>query len=244
MKTVFIGADQDKAGMAALGIRIRWPEVQSLVAASAQEGLELVGDTSPDVIFLHTSFSDMSLQEAIQGFRRFTQTPLIILGSPEKEVELVMALEVGADDYIRVPFELTVLMARVAALLRRFQGSTQVESDKPIRSGPIFINPATYELFLDGRPVTLTSTEFRVLYTLVKNCGSVVPHDSLERTIWGEEHDSSGLIKKYIQGLRAKLMDPAEDSRFIASIHGVGYRFVGPTPEFISPEELVLVPAS
>ena len=155
-----------------------------------------------------------------------------------------MALEVGADDYVRVPFVLTEFMARVCALLRRVQGNTQVSTEKPIRSGPILINPATYELFLDGRPVRLTSTEFRVLYMLVKNCVSVVSHESLERTIWGEEHDSSGLIKKYVQRLRAKLMDPAEDSRFIASVHGVGYRFVGPTPEFLSFEEVATVPVA
>ena len=104
----------------------------------------------------------------------------------------------------------------------------------------MFINPATFELFLDDRLVPVTSTELKLLHMLMKSHGNVVTHQVLERTIWGEQVDSSGLVKKYIQRLRHKIGDTADDPTWIASVHGVGYRFIGPKPEFREPGEPVL----
>ena len=123
MRLVFIGSDSDAAGMAEIGVLASWPDARSSRAGTAREGLDLVGDTSPDVILLHTSISDMSLQEAIQGLRQFPHAPLLVLSETDDETEIVTALEWGADDYLRVPFDINVLMARVGAVLRRWQVS-------------------------------------------------------------------------------------------------------------------------
>jgi DNA-binding response OmpR family regulator len=95
----------------------------------------------------------------------------------------------------------------------------------------LLVNPATYEAFLGGERLTLTTTEFRLLYLLLKNWGIVVSRATLERTVWGEQVDSYGLVKKYVQRLRHKLGDDAREPFWIASVHGVGYRFIGPTPK-------------
>ena len=237
MKVVFIDADPQVAEMVGLSIRLRWPGVTPVVATTTSEGLEIVEQASPDVVLLQAGLPDMSLSKALQQLRGFSNVPLLVLGQQGSEAEVVTALEMGADDYVRLPCELTEMMARVWALLRRVAGKTYHEGERPVRSGELFINPATYEVFLGSQQVMLTSTEFRVLYLLVKNRGSVVSHQTLERTLWGEEADSSGLVKKYVQRLRQKLGDTAQNPSWIASVHGVSYRFMGPRPEFQESDE-------
>ena len=92
--------------------------------------------------------------------------------------------------------------------------------------------------------MVLTSTEFRLLHLLLKNRGIVVSHETLGRTLCGEEADSSGLVKKYVQRVRRKLVDTVEQPRLIVSIHGTGYRFVGPTPDSRETAGQVLVSAN
>ena len=121
MRFVFIGGDSAAAEMVELSVLASWPDAKYLIATSAREGLELVSGTSPDVILLHAGISDMSLQEAIQRLRQFPHTPLLVLSESDNEMEIVTALESGADDYLRIPFDINVLMARVEAILRHLQ---------------------------------------------------------------------------------------------------------------------------
>ena len=228
MKAVFIGADADVAELVGLSIRLRWPNATPRVATTASDGLQIVKQTSPDVVLLQVGLSDMSLSRLLQQLRDFCNAPLIVLSHQENEAEVVTALDMGADGYVRLPCELTEMMARIWALLRRVAGNTDYEGERsPVRSGELLIKPATHEVFLDNRRVMLTPTEFRFLYLLVKNRGSVVSHQTVERTLWGEEAVGSVLAKKYVQRVREKLGDTAQNPSWIASVHGVGYRFVG-----------------
>jgi two-component system KDP operon response regulator KdpE len=232
MKVVFVGADRRTFDMATLSIRLRWPDVMPLVATTAEQGLQLVEELSPELVILHPDFSDKSLSEAIRELRCFSNVPLLVLSQEGDEMEVVTALEQGADDYVRLPVDLTEMMARIWALLRRAGVGVSHQRQSCLVSGPLLINPATYEVFLAGARIELTSTEFRLLYLMVKNSGTVVSRPNLERVLWREteDRDSSGLMKKYIQRLRQKLGDDAREPRWIVSIHGVGYRFIGPAP--------------
>ena len=230
MKVVYIGVDVRTSEVATLAVRLRWPDATPLIATSAGEGMELIERELPDVVLLHPDFSDLTLGNAIQEIRRFSNVPMLVLGQEGDEMEVVTSLELGADDYVRLPCDLTEIMVRIWALLRRMGTRPAAESDSPIRSGKLFINPATYEVFLEEQRKTLTSTEFRLLHLLVKNRGTVVAHQTLERALWGEHVDSSRLVKKYVQRLRRKLGDNAREPSWIASVHGVGYRFIGPAP--------------
>ena len=242
MNVVFIGADPQTADMARLSLRLRWPDAAPLVATTASDGLEWVERETPDVVLLHPSFSDMSLEEAIQELRQFSNVPLMVLGHQGGETQIATALQLGADDYLRLPCDMTEMMARVWALLRRAGAMVRQEEERPLRSGDLLVNPTTYEVFLGDRRVVLTSTEFRLLHLLMKNRGIVVTHQNLGRTLWGDQADSSGLVKKYVQRVRQKLGDTAREPSWIVSIHGMGYRFVGPSensqdhrePELIS----------
>lgn len=232
MKVTFISVDSRCVQMAAQSVRLRWPDMALTVATTATEGLELVEQESPDVVLMNADFTDISLSQAIQELRRFSDVPLIVMGHRGDVVEVVTALELGADDYVRLPCNLTEMMSRIWALLRRAGNSRpDQEGEAPMRSGALLINPATYEVFLEGRRVSLTSTEFRLLHLLVKNQGVVLSHQALERGLWGRHWvESVGLGKKYIQRLRRKLEDDAHEPRWIVSVRGVGYRFIGPKP--------------
>ena len=117
MKVVFIGADPQVAEMVGLSIRLRWPGVTPLVATTTSEGLEIVEQASPDVVLLQVGLPDMSLSKALQQLRGFSNVPLLVLGQQGSEAELVTALEMGADDYVRLPFDMSEMMARVGSLL-------------------------------------------------------------------------------------------------------------------------------
>jgi DNA-binding response OmpR family regulator len=231
MKGVFIGASARTAEIAALSVRLRWPDAAFLIAATATQGLELVEQEWPNILLLHPDFSDMAYSRAIRDLRGFSNVPLLVLAHQGDEMEAVSSLELGADDYVRLPCDLTELTARVWALLRRSGATVAHEAESPLLSGRLLVNPATYEAFLGPERLALTTTEFRLLHLLVKNWGMVVGRQTLERTLWGEQTDSYGLVKRYIQRLRSKLKDDAREPYWIASVHGVGYRFIGPTPK-------------
>lgn len=234
MKVVFIGTNPRTADVAALSVRLRWPDSTLFQADTAAKGLELVEREWPDLVLVHPDFSDMTHTRAIQDLRGFSNVPLIVLGYLGDEMEAISSLELGADDYVRLPCDITELTTRLWALLRRAgAGSSSYESESPLVSGRLLVNPATYEAFLGGQRLALTTTEFRLLYLMVKNWGMVVNRATLERTLWGDQVDSYGLVKKYVQRLRHKLGDDAREPYWIASVHGVGYRFIGPTPKTI-----------
>ena len=238
MKILLIGTDPGTSEMALLSLRLRWPEAQALVATWGAEGVDLVERELPDLVILQSNMPDKSVFETIEDIRRFSEVPLIVLGKENEEAEAIKALELGADDHMRSPYGFVEMVARVVALMRRLQGGESLRNpESPIFSGPLIINPATYEVSLDGQRLTITPTEFKLLFLLGKNRGMVVHHSFLERALWGDRVDSASLVKKYIQSMRKKLSDDAKNPHWIANVHGTGYRFVGPGEKHLEEEE-------
>lgn len=235
MRVLFIGKDNAVAERLSLSIRLRWPTFDFQVAGSANEGLDLAGQDTLDLVVVLPDFHDMSLSRLILELRNFPNVPLLVLSRDGDTTEAITALELGADDYVRLPCDTIEMMVRIWALMRRSGLTSYPQGGKPVRSGDLLVNPTTYEVSLGEQPLHLTSTEFRLLHLLVKNRGMVLSHQNLERVLWDAEVDSKDLLKKYVQRLRRKLGDDASNPRWIASIKGVGYRFVGPTPHFIGP---------
>ena len=235
MQVVFIGADARIAVMSAQSCGMAWPASTLSVTTTATDGLKLVEQVAPDLVLLHPDFSDMSLSAAITGLRRFSNIPVLVLGQSGDEMELVTALELGADEYVRLPCPMAELIARLQALLRRTGIGMPPKSEGLFFSGPLLINPATYEVFLNGQPLALTFTEFQLLHLLARNRGRAVSRQHLEQAIWGEAINGSGLLNTYIRRLRQKLGDPAREPSWIASVQGIGYRFIGHASEGAAP---------
>lgn len=240
MKAVYVGNEGEIAEVVNLALHLRWPNTTPVIATTAGEGLELVERERPDVVLLRPDFDDLTLGEAIQDIRRFTNVALLVLGQDEDDMEAVTSLSMGADAYVRLPCDVTEIMMRVQVLMRRIGSQVRPESEGPVRCGELCINPATYEVFLGERQVTLTAREVRLLHLLIKNRGTVVSLDTLEHALWGDQEDDGRLVKKYVQRLRRKLGDDSRDPQWVAGITGVGYRFIGPPPEVPQPEETPL----
>ena len=216
MKVVIIGVNPRTVDIAKVSVRLRWPDASVELSSTARKGLDLVEQEWPNMVIVHPDFKDSTLSTLIQELRGFSNVPLLVLGS---------------DDYVRLPCDFTELTTRLWALVRRAGTTATYEMESPLTSGHLMVNPATYEAFLSGSRLTLTTTEFRMLFLLIKNWGIVVSRQTLERSLWGERVDSYGLVKKYVQRLRQKLGDDAREPFWIANVHGVGYRFIGPTPK-------------
>ncbi len=229
MRAAFVGADRRIADLATLAIHLRWPEVTPIVVTSAAEALDMIARESLDVVLLHPDLTDRTLVEFIPDIRELTHVPLLVLADQGDETEVVTALEAGADDYVRLPCDLTEIMIRIWALVRRAElQAPSDEVERLFRSGPLSLDPTTYEVSLADDRLPLTATEFRLLHFLMKNRGAVVAHQTLARALWSGRMDSSKVAQKYVQRLRGKLDDDPRVPHWIASVHGVGYRFIGP----------------
>jgi len=239
MRVLLIGTEPETAETVSLSLRLRWPDANLLVATDAENGLGLLEQESPDMVLVESSYSGPSLSRLIKEIRSFSNVSLVVLAEEGGETQEIMALESGADDYVRSPYRVGGLLARLVAVHRRCQGIgfRNMIHEPSIQHGAILINSATNEAFLDSRPLTLTLTEFRVLYLLVRNKGSVVTHGMIARAIWGNRVDSRPLLKKYIQRLRQKLGDDSQNPQWIANVQGVGYKLISP----LVPEERPLV---
>ena len=229
MKVLFFSQDSAKVEQLVLALRLRWPDLNPLIASSGDVGLQVVEQEEPELVMLCDDLPDLGLWASIKEIRRFSDIPIIVAIESENEMEVVKALELGADDFIRLPCNLMEVMARVVALVRRVGLTKQRSDETPIRCGELLINPATYEVYLGSDRLVLTPTEFRLLHLLAKNRHVTLTQDFIQRMIWSDDVQAGETLKKYIQRLRRKLGDDARNPIWIKTVHGVGYRFSAPT---------------
>lgn len=149
--------------------------------------------------------------------------PILMLTARADEVDLVVGLDAGADDYVTKPFRLAELLARVRALLRRRTGA---DSQGDVEVGSVKVDVAGHRAFVDGKEMQLSSKEFDLLHVLVANAGSVVSRDHLMREVWSAETGApSKTLDMHVSWLRRKLGDDAAHPQFITTVRGMGFRF-------------------
>jgi len=214
----------------ALGLRAAGFAVET--AADGAEGLERWRATSPDLVLLDVMLPRLDGLEVLRAIRREATTPVVMLTARADTIDVVVGLESGADDYVRKPFEMPELVARLrAALRRRTRGDAEAEStaDAPMVLGPLVIDPAGRTVARDGRDVPLTRTEFDLLAGLARHPGRVFSRDALLDLVWGYDYlGDSRLVDVAIGRLRAKVeADPANPT-LITTVRGAGYKAVRP----------------
>ena len=229
VRVLFLSQDRGQVEQLVTALRIPWPELSPMTASRGDTGLRLV-EQAPALAVLWGHLSDMDLGSAIEGVRSRTDIPIVAAAERSGEAEVVRALEMGADDFIRLPCSLLEVMARVMALMRRV-GLTRLRGNGgPIRRGDLLIDPGTHEVSLGSRRLALTPTEFKLLHLLAKNSHVTLSQRFIQRVIWADEVAAREALKKYIQRLRRKLGDDARDPTWIQTVHGVGYRLSSPAP--------------
>lgn len=230
MKVLFFSQDGERVEQIVLALRLRWPDLKPLVVSQGGVGIQVVEQEEPDLVMICEDLPDLNMWQAIREIRRFSDIPVILAVECHNDMDVVKAIELGADDYIIMPTNLMIVVARIVALMRRVNLSKDRSEDDPVYCGDLVINPATYEVYMGSERLMLTPTEFRLLYLLAKNRHMTLSQDFIQRVVWSDDIDAGDTLKKYIQRLRRKLGDDARNPIWIKTVHGVGYRFSSPTP--------------
>lgn len=197
-------------------------------AHDGEEALEKFPSEAPDLLILDIMLPGVDGFDVLREIRKSSQVPVIMLTARESEVDKVVGLELGADDYLTKPFSPRELTARVKAVLRRSKVHEKDESPVITRPG-LSIDSERRKVVVEGLgEVELTAKEFDLLFVLAANPGIVLKRDRLMEKVWGYEYvGDTRTVDVYIRHLREKLSDDAESPRFIETVRGVGYRFKG-----------------
>ncbi|MAY74502.1 MAG: DNA-binding response regulator [Phycisphaerae bacterium] len=197
------------------------------VVHDGRNGLEAARSFEPDLIVLDVMMPEMSGFEVANRLRRDAatrQTPIIMLTAKSGETDELSGLSSGADDYVTKPFSMRVLEARIEAVLRRSARAIEVEPSEGQQFGPLSLNPETHEAMLDGTPLKLTVTEFRLLESLIGSAGKVMSRKSLINDALGPGVTvTERTIDVHVTSIRKKLGPRAD---LIRTVRGVGYRLV------------------
>ena len=220
--------DDEQAVLDLLAYNLRKAHYQVLTAATGRQALEQARQSSPDLILLDLMLPGIDGLDVCRQLRQVSQVPIIMLTARSEEVDRVVGLELGADDYVTKPFSMRELMARVKAVLRRSQPPEPVQSDVQIVTGPggLSLNVECREVFVNGQPVHLTRLEFDLLYTLLENAGRVLTRERLLELVWGYSYaGDTRAVDSAIKRLRASLRQADPQSDRIESVRGLGYKF-------------------
>lgn len=209
-------------GLESEGFRVLW-------AATGQQALSLARTEDPHLVVLDirlpdTSGFDVCRQLRAEGKRQ----PILMLTARDEELDKVLGLELGADDYVVKPYSLRELVSRIRALLRRAYGELAVPTmgDRVV-FGPIEVDLERLQVLKNGQPVDLTPLEFRLLRHLISNAGRPVSRSQLIEAVWGYDSDigSDRTVDVHVRHLRTKLEEDPGDPRWVQTVRGVGYKF-------------------
>ncbi len=212
------------------------------IAQTGTAALAVIRETAPDLVTLDLTLPDIDGVEVCRQIRMVSDCYVIVLSGRTAEVDRLIGLEVGADDYLVKPFSLRELQARVAALFRRPRSAEMpateplpvpvsadgaADQDSQIGCEDLSLNPEAREVLVAGEEIDLTRTEFDLLAHLVSNPGVVVARESLLRAVWETSFvpDSTHVVDVHLANLRRKLRAAASDNEWIRTIRGVGFRF-------------------
>ena len=196
-----------------------------ITAEDGKEALRRWGEEHPDLIVLDLMLPEIDGWDVCRRVRAESDVAIIMLTARSDDIDKIVGLELGADDYVTKPFNPRELVARVRAILRRTQRGEQAETSAVV-AGPLRIDPERREATLDGRPLVLRTKEFDLLYTLAEHQGRVLSRDQLLDLVWGYEFaGGTRTVDVHIAHLREKLR---ESPVVIETVWGVGYKLVIP----------------
>lgn len=195
----------------------------------ALEALHCVQTEQIDLAVLDVMMPEMDGFTLCQRIREHHTYPIIMLTAKDDEIDKITGLTLGADDYVTKPFRPLELVARVKAQLRRYKRYNDApapQDDQLITVGGLVINSGTHACMLDGKPLSLTPTEFSILRTLAQKRGHVVSSEELFHSIWGDEYydKNNNTITVHIRHLREKMSETIDKPKYIKTVWGVGYK--------------------
>ncbi|MBI3998536.1 MAG: response regulator transcription factor [Armatimonadetes bacterium] len=201
-----------------------------LAAGDGEGALAKARSERPDLIVLDIMLPGVDGLEVCRTLRRETSVPIIMLTAKGGELERVVGLELGADDYVTKPFSPRELVARVRAVLRRRAREVASPAAEPLEVGALRLDPTTHEVTLDARPVDLTAREFELLRLFMRHPNRVFTRDFLLEHLWGYDfYGSTRTVDMHVSRLREKIEDEPVEPTYIMTVRGVGYKLRAPT---------------
>ncbi len=197
-----------------------------ITARDGKEALEKFTQTSPDLILLDLMLPEISGTEVCRQIRIKSSVPIIMLTAKDTEVDKVVGLELGADDYIVKPYSKAELVARIKAVLRRQNSETQVDDLGVISAGPVNIDIDRHLVTINGDSISMPLKEFELLEFLVRNSGRVLTRAQLIDRVWGSDYfGDTKTLDVHVKRLRAKIETDPANPVYIQTIRGLGYKF-------------------
>lgn len=218
--------DDDDLLVRSLAYTLEQAGYRTTTANSAWQGLTCLKQDPPDLILLDIGLPDMDGLSMLRRIQKDGDVPVIFITARRRELDEVLGLELGAEDYITKPFSEDILLARIKIVLRR---SERVEAPPPASSlivaGDVTINPAAHTVTCAGQPVELGPKAFELLRVLALNSGQVMSVNELLEQVWGAEYiGEPQVVYVHIRWLREKLEEDPSQPRRILTMHGVGYK--------------------
>jgi two-component system, OmpR family, response regulator RegX3 len=190
------------------------------------KGLEKFKAEGADLVLLDLMLPGMAGEDICKEIRRASHVPVIMLTAKDAELDKVLGLELGADDYVTKPFSTRELVARMKAVLRR-SSADAASADGVLEAGGVRLDPDRFEVTINGKQVHLPRKEFELLELLMENLGRVLSRETLLDRIWGPEYfGDSRTLDVHIKRLRAKCEDDPHNPEHLITIRGLGYKFV------------------
>jgi two-component system response regulator RegX3 len=226
-QTTVLIVEDEESFVEALTVGLKREGFRVHVARDGVEALALFDDVQPDLVLLDVMLPRLSGVEVCRQLRTRSTVPIIMVSAKTSEIDTVVGLEVGADDYVSKPFRLRELIARMRAALRRAPREDALVggSSEAIEVAGIRLDPGSHEVTVDGRVVAMPLKEFELLEVLLLNAGRVVSRDTLIDTVWGLHYvGDTKTLDVHVKRVRAKVeTDPSHPTR-IVTIRGLGYK--------------------
>lgn len=226
--------DDEEVYIDALTVLLTREHFEVCVARSGPEALNVFAAESPDVVLLDVMLPGLSGTEVCRQIRRSSDVPIIMVTARADEVDAVVGLEVGADDYVSKPYRSRELIARITAARRRTVGepATQpVPAPAAFSIGDLVLDPDSRDVRLRGVAVHLPLKEFELLLSLMANAGRVLTRDVLMERVWGYDYVGDGkTLDVHVKRLRQKIEDDPANPTRLTTVRGVGYRFERSSP--------------
>lgn len=201
---------------------------RSVEAANGKDAIVQARTRNPDVVLLDLGLPDIDGIEVTKQLREFTQAPIIIVTARGQEKDKIVALDLGANDYLTKPFSVGELMARVRVALRSIARVATEAADKPFTVGDLKIDLLNRRVFRGEEPIHLSPIEFKLLSVLARHAGTVVTKKQLLQETWGAAYEKQGhYLRVYMHALRHKLEPDPARPRYLVNEIGVGYRLNG-----------------
>ncbi|MGE4585959.1 MAG: response regulator transcription factor [Mangrovibacterium sp.] len=216
--------EDEQAMLTGLRDNLEFEGYEVYTAARGDDGLKRMLKHSYDLVLLDVMLPGMSGFDVCREMRsRGIDTPVILLTARGEELDRVLGLELGADDYVTKPFSLRELLARIKSILRRTAGAGL--RDSLVQIGRLSVSFEAYEAFCDGQPVKMSHREFEILHLLYRYAGKIVGRDDFLDQVWGMDYQPSArTVDNFIVSLRQKIDAPG--AQHIVTVHGIGYKLV------------------